>query len=223
MSRSITTLFMLTSVDGKISTGITNDLDFDKDLPKIEGLREGLNQYYENLNRSYLCTGKVQAKLGVNSRELTNKSVVSYVLIDNHNLNENGIKYFCRLSKKFVLITTNPNHIAFNIKENNFHIILQHELNLEKALEILKSQFNCERITIQSGGTINGLLLREKLIDYVDIVIAPTLIGGKRVPTLIDGDAITSENELNKLGVLELQSCEVLKHSYIRLRYKVIK
>ena len=47
MDRPITTLFMLMSVDGKISTGATDDLDIDKDFPKIAGVREGLHQYYD--------------------------------------------------------------------------------------------------------------------------------------------------------------------------------
>ena len=38
MDRPITTLFMLMSVDGKISTGATDDLDIDKDFPKIAGV-----------------------------------------------------------------------------------------------------------------------------------------------------------------------------------------
>ncbi len=41
------TLFMLASVDGKISTGGTDGLDFDKVFPHITGIREGLRQYYE--------------------------------------------------------------------------------------------------------------------------------------------------------------------------------
>lgn len=45
MDRPITTLFMLMSVDGKISTGATDDLDVDKDFPKIAGVSEGLHQY----------------------------------------------------------------------------------------------------------------------------------------------------------------------------------
>lgn len=38
MDRPITTLFMLMSVDGKISTGAADDLDVDKDFPKIKSL-----------------------------------------------------------------------------------------------------------------------------------------------------------------------------------------
>ena len=45
-NRPITTLFMLSSVDGKISTGATDNLDVDKDFPQIAGVKEGLAQYY---------------------------------------------------------------------------------------------------------------------------------------------------------------------------------
>ena len=37
MDRPITTLFMLMSVDGKISTGASDDLDVDKASPNIQG------------------------------------------------------------------------------------------------------------------------------------------------------------------------------------------
>ena len=70
---------------------------------------------------------------------------------------------------------------------------------------------------------MNGLFLRNKLIDYIDIVVAPVLIGGKDTSTLIDGSSITSMEELNLLGVLQLETCEVLEDSYIRLRYQVTK
>ena len=104
----------------------------------------------------------------------------------------------------------------------NLGIILQEELCLEKALVKLKEEYGCDRITIQSGGTVNGLFLREKLFDYVDIVVAPVLVGGKTTSTLIDGESITTREELDKLGVLKLIDCEKLEDSYVRLRYEVI-
>lgn len=121
-----------------------------------------------------------------------------------------------------MLITSNKNHPAYNIKENNLHIIFQEELSLKDALHELKSLYGCERLTIQSGGTVNGLFLREKLFDYVDVVVAPVLIGGKETTSLIDGSSILSEKELSKLGVLKLIDCNVLDNSYIRIRYQVI-
>lgn len=225
MDRPVTTLFMLMSLDGKISTGATDDLDVDQDFPKIKGLNEGLHQYYEiekTTDLWSLNSGRVQAKIGVNTKELPKKTPVSFVLIDNKHLNENGIRYFCALSKEFVLITTNRKHPAFNVDEKNLHIIYQDKLSLKKALIILKSEYGCERITIQTGGTLNSLFLREKLFDYIDIVVAPVLIGGKDTSTLIDGQSLMKENELSKLGVLKLKECSILENSYLRLRYELI-
>ena len=226
MKRPITTLFMLSSVDGKISTGSTDALDVDKDFPKIAGLSEGLHQYYEieqTTDLWSLNTGRVQAKLGVNERPLPEKSPVSFVLVDSKHLTEGGIRYFSALSRKFVLITTNKNHPAYRVKADNMTIIYQQELSLSRALEVLKADLGCERLTVQSGGTLNALFVREGLIDYVDIVVAPVLIGGKDTPTVVDGKSFTSESELSGLGVLRLIGCEALEYSYIRLRYEVIK
>ena len=226
MDRTITTLFMLMSVDGKISTGASDKLDVDKDFPKIAGVKEGLHQYYEieqTTDLWSLNSGRVQAKIGVNTKEMPNKTPVSFVIIDNKHLMKHGIRYFCALSKQFVLVTSNKNHPAFEIQEDNLHIIYQNELSLKDVLTKLKSEYSCERITIQTGGTLNGLFLREKLIDYIDIVVAPVLIGGKDTSSLIDGKSLLSESELSQLGVLKLQECIVLENSYLRLCYEVIR
>lgn len=223
-ARPITTLFMLMSLDGKISTGSTDNMDVDHDFPLINGLKEGLHQYYEieqTTDLWSLNSGRVQAKIGVNEKPFPNKSAVSFVLIDNHHLTKRGVEYFCHLSKEFVLITCNDCHPAFEVDEKNLHIIYQDILNLKQALFELKQKYQCERLTLQTGGTLNALLLREKLIDYVDIVIAPVLIGGKDTSTLIDGKSFTEFEDLKKLGILEFMSCEPLQDSYLRLRYKV--
>lgn len=97
------------------------------------------------------------------------------------------------------------------------------KLDLNKLLEDLYSKYNVESLTIQSGGSLNGLFVRNKLIDYVNIVIAPVIVGGKDVSTLVDGESIKDESELDKLLPLELLECNKLKDSYIQLRYKVKK
>ena len=77
MNRPITTLFMLMSVDGKISTGAADDLDVDRDFPQIPGVREGLHQYYELEQTTDLWTlnsGRVQAKIGANAKEAPRKT-----------------------------------------------------------------------------------------------------------------------------------------------------
>lgn len=225
MDRPITTLFMLMSVDGKISTGAVDELDVDRDFPKIDGVKEGLHQYYEIEQTTDLWsfnTGRVQEKMGVNARPMPQKTPVSFVLLDNRHLMEHGVRYFCALSQRFVLLTANASHPAFNVQSENLHILYQPSLSLGGALEKLKKDYGCQRLTVQSGGTVNGLFLREKLLDYVDIVVAPVLIGGRDTATLIDGKSLQGADELPLLGALQLIRCETLENSYIRLRYRVI-
>ena len=226
--RPITTLFMLESLDGKISSGNNDKLDADKDWCQIDGVKEGLHQYYEiesTTDYFSLNTGRVMAKIGVNDRkENHNKVEVKFVIIDNKpHLDENGIDYICNWVETLILVTTNKNHVAYSLTEkyDNLEILYYEELDLMNLLEDLSSKYNVERLTIQSGGSLNGLFLRNNLIDYVNIVIAPLLVGGKDVSTLIDGEAISNSEELNKLKALELIECNKLDNSYIQLKYKV--
>ena len=225
MDRPVTTLFMLMSVDGKISTGSTDELDFDRDLPRLPGVREGLHQYYEIEQTTDLWsfnTGRVQAKMGVNEKEMPEKTPVSFALLDNHHLSEHGVRYFAARSRQAVIITSNPSHPAFHVPAENLHIIYQEEPSLKDALRRLKSECGCDRLTVQSGGSVNSLFLREKLLDYVDIVMAPVLIGGRDTSTMIDGPSLKSVSQLQDAGILRLEKCSVLEDSYIRLQYRVV-
>lgn len=164
------------------------------------GVKEGLHQYYEieaTTDFYSLNTGRVMAKIGVNERnEYHDKVDCRFIIIDNKpHLNEKGIDYLCHWVDRLILVTTNKNHVAF----------------------LLQKKYNAEAITIQSGGTLNGKFLRENLIDYVNVVIAPLLVGVKDTSTLIDGESIISSKELSKLKALQLEN------SYIQLRYKVLK
>ena len=184
-----------------------------------------MQQYYDieqTTDLWALNSGRVQAKMGVNEMPLPEKTPISFVLIDNHHLTGQGVRYFCARARELVLVTSNREHPAFRVDEPNLHIIFQDKLDLADMLQRLKADFGCERLTIQTGGTLNGLFLREKLFDYVDIVVAPLLVGGKDTTTLIDGASVSNPEQLAELGVLELESVQPLDRSYIRLRYKVI-
>lgn len=228
--RPITTLFMLESLDGKISSGNTDELDADRDWCQIDGVKDGLHQYYEiEATTDYfsLNTGRVMAKIGVNDKkEYHSKVEVIFVIIDNKpHLNQKGIDYICHWVEKLILVTTNKNHIAYSLTDiyDNLDILYYEKLDLTKLLEDLSSGYQAERVTIQSGGSLNGMFLRDNLIDYVNIVIAPLLVGGKDVPTLLDGKAICSPKELHQLKALELTACNVLDNSYVQVKYKVKK
>lgn len=60
-------------------------------------------------------------------------------------------------------------------------------------------------------------------MDFVNIVIAPIIVGGKDVATLVDGNSITDKSELSQLMPLKLLECNQLKDSYIQLKYEVLE
>ena len=112
MKKPITTLFMLMSVDGKISTGDNDSMDVDKDFPQITGVKEGLNQYYELEKQTDLFSmnsGRVFAKIGINSKtDEPQKLPVSFIVIDNEpSLTEKGVTYLAKKSKTLFIATTN--------------------------------------------------------------------------------------------------------------------
>lgn len=220
---------MLMSVDGKISTGFIDERDVDKDFPKIEGIKNGLKQYYEIEQTTDLFSvnsGKVMAKLGVNiEKENIKKSPMSFIVIDNKpHLTDVGVNYFTKLSKTFYLVTSNKNHPVFQYKdtENVKIIYYENKIDFVDLFSQLKCKYNIEEMTIQTWGTLNSIFLREKLIDKISIVVAPALIGGKETPTLIDGETIKSFEELKKIKALKLTEVIRLNDSYINLKYEVI-
>lgn len=228
MTRPITTLFLIQSLDGKISTGDTDELDVDKDFKRIAGIKEGLHQYYDIEKQTdpfSLNTGRVMAKIGVNTRSQDPKKIgCSFVIIDNYpHLTENGIQYLAKWVHRLFLVTTNHSHPVFEVKKqhNNIEIIeYPNSVNLPDLLYRLKTHYSVEKLTIQSGGTLNASWIREGLIDYVSIVIAPCLIGGSKTQSLIGGESIHTEEDLRNIRTLDLVSCIQLNNSYIHLTYK---
>jgi len=225
--RTINTLFMLSSLDGKISTGSVDKRDFDKDLAKIHGIKEGLTQYYELEQRTDLHSfnsGRVMAKVGWNKvkKEIQNIPV-SFIIVDNKHLTSIGVKNLLRRTKTLFIVTTNTNHPAYKIQEKNLEIISYKKyIDFHHLFTLLKSKYKVQNITIQSGATLNSILLRKKLIDKVSIVVCPVLVGGDKTPNLIGGESLQQEKDLQKLGILKLVKATTLKNSYLHLVYEVM-
>lgn len=95
-----------------------------------------------------------------------------------------------------------------------------HQVDLPSALHQLKTGYRVERVYVDSGGTLNGVLLRAGLVDEVNLLIHPVLVGGTsprsmyRAPDLALAEAPTP---------LYLSDVERLGNGLVWLRYKVNK
>ena len=225
--RSVNTLFMLMSLDGRISSGASDDYDLEDSILKIPEIAKGLQQYYDLEQQTDLWsfnTARTLTKVtstNYNERtELRAKIPVSFILVDNQqHFNRTAIKYLSNWLQKVVIVTTKTDYETFGY-ENVSVIHYDDKIDFHDLFEQLYEKFGVEKVTIQSGGTLNGVLLREKLFDFVNIVVAPVLVGGRSVSTLIDGE---NPQSLADLGILKLIECKTLADSYLNLRYEVVK
>jgi 2,5-diamino-6-(ribosylamino)-4(3H)-pyrimidinone 5'-phosphate reductase len=227
MNRTFNTLFLLISVDGKISTGSVSERDVDKDYPHIKGVKEGLHQYYEiekTTDNFSLNSGFCMAKIGVNT---DNSPIhcpnVNFVIIDNKNLTEKGIINLCENLKTLYLVTTNRDHPGFKVKKDNLVMIeYEGEVDFQNLFQTLRNKYNAERVTIQSGGTLNSIFVREGLVDRLMVVMAPCIIGGKDTPTLVDGKSLITDEDLKNIKSMELIDVTRLGDNYLKLVYNII-
>jgi len=93
-------------------------------------------------------------------------------------------------------------------------------VDLREGLERLASDHGAKVIRVDSGGTLNGALLRAGLIDEVSVLMLPQLIGGTTPSSLFRAEDLPA----NAAPIsLELISSRELKGGTLWLRYRVLK
>lgn len=217
---------MLVSVDGKISTGSSDERDFDKDLHKTDGIKEGLQQYYDLEQQTDLCSfnsGRVMAKVGWNDKkDNIEKIPVDFVLVDNKpHLTELGITNLLARTRKLYVATTNKDHPGLRVSDPNLEVIFYENTVDFSDLFTKLGASGVDKMTIQSGGELNAILIRSGLIDYVSLVYAPLFVGGKDTTSLVDGKSIETSEDLKLLKTMTLLEAKPLEGSFLHLRYKV--
>jgi 2,5-diamino-6-(ribosylamino)-4(3H)-pyrimidinone 5'-phosphate reductase len=92
-------------------------------------------------------------------------------------------------------------------------------VDLRAALEGLNVRHGVSLVRVDSGGTLNGALLRAGLVNEISLLIHPNLVGGTTPNTLFQAPDLTSA-----AGVicLHLTHLEQLAGEVVWLRYKVV-
>ena len=159
--RPVTTLFLIQSVDGKITTGDVDELDTDLDFRRLHGVKEGLHRYYEleeQIAGVSFNSGRVLAKVGANERRWENDQPdhVTFIIVDSRpHLTASGCEYFARRSRELYLITSNPDHPLFGLtnRYGNIHALLYRDgIDFGDVMARLRGEFGISQLTIQTGG-----------------------------------------------------------------------
>lgn len=93
-------------------------------------------------------------------------------------------------------------------------------VGLGAALELVHDLLGVRTVVCTGGGRLGGALLREGLVDEVDVELLPWVVGGKGTPALFDAVPLEPDEWPTRL---ELLSSDVLDDDRIRLRYAVVR
>lgn len=94
----------------------------------------------------------------------------------------------------------------------------QDKADMRTALEELNERYGVRTVRVDSGGILNGVLLRAGLVTEVSILVHPALVGGTSQNSMFRApDLASSEGVIP----LTLVSAETIGDGLVWLRYKV--
>lgn len=115
---------------------------------------------------------------------------------------------------------TPPEYLAYLQREDIPYLIAgQERVDLRLAMERLASQLGVTCVISTAGGKLNGALLRAGLIDEINVVFFPALIGGFRTPSLFDSPELKLDEWPTRLKLI---SAHVEPEGRMWLRYQVV-
>jgi len=77
------------------------------------------------------------------------------------------------------------------------------EIDFRKALQWLREKWNVKRLLCEGGGELDDALFRAGLVNELHLTICPKIFGGRRAPTIAEGDGVL---KLSDAAQLKLKS-----------------
>ncbi len=146
-------------------------------------------------------------------------------VVDGRGRFRNGYTAECDDPETYIIhLTTEtapPEYLAF-LRERNIPYLIEgkHQVNLPAMLQKIKSKLNVNTIATSSGGKLSGALIRSGLLDEVNILLSPIVIGGFTVPTLFASpEPEWPDNMPSRLCLIEQKN---LINDKIWLRYETL-
>jgi len=101
----------------------------------------------------------------------------------------------------------------------DYLVVGYQQVDLENALEELNTKFGVKKVRVDSGGVLNGILLRQGLADEIHLLVHPELVGGTINNSIFQTPGTDDELESIKLY---LEGMEKIKDDIIYLRYRIL-
>jgi 2,5-diamino-6-(ribosylamino)-4(3H)-pyrimidinone 5'-phosphate reductase len=145
-----------------------------------------------------------------------------WVVVDTRGMTK-GLLHVCRRFEfcrdVIILISEKTGEEYVNyLKERNYDYLIcgKDHVDYVRALGDLGNTYGIKTVLVDSGPTLNGLLLSQGLIDEISLLVSPVLVGNK-------SDSLLAQlNTGSQNTKLELLVCENMSEKLVLLRYKVL-
>ncbi len=133
---------------------------------------------------------------------------------------ENNYISLSGIEGKFHLVTivTEQTHLSYlqYLRNKNISYIVcgKSEVDLNLAATKLKKEFEIEKVLLEGGGSFNGSMMAQGLVDEISLLLLPRVLNKKGAPSLFDQET----NELHPID-FKLQSSMQLDRDVLWLRY----
>ncbi|XUW99832.1 MAG: RibD family protein [Dehalogenimonas sp.] len=147
-----------------------------------------------------------------------------WIVVDTHGKTK-GMLHACR-SFEFcrdiiVLISekTGEDFIRY-LEERNYDYLVcgEDRVDFETAFKLLETRYSIRKFLIDSGPTLNAILLAENMIDEISLIISPFVVGEKLAQRFLN-----QLNPKNHPLPVKLMQCEQLNDGLLLLKYQVVK
>jgi 2,5-diamino-6-(ribosylamino)-4(3H)-pyrimidinone 5'-phosphate reductase len=81
-------------------------------------------------------------------------------------------------------------------------------VDLRAVLEIIYDRYGVKVLRVDSGGTLNGALLRAGLVNEVSLLISPALVGGTSPRSIFLAQNLTSHEEVIPLKLIHIEQLD---------------
>jgi 2,5-diamino-6-(ribosylamino)-4(3H)-pyrimidinone 5'-phosphate reductase len=118
--------------------------------------------------------------------------------------------------------SSTPHKYLDYLKKRSIDYVIagKEKVDLREALEELNLRYRVDTVRVDSGGTLNGVLLRGGLVDEISLLVHPVLVGGTSSRSFFRAADLGSAEGVIRL---KLTHAEGLAEDVVWLRYKVIK
>jgi len=232
---------MLTSLDGKITFGHVNGKD--SEISLFGDYMDLYNQTQEKLNvRAILCGRVTMAEFTdgsfvgldkfhnqeVNLDEdfiITNDNEGCFFAVDIKgklrwkesfiNLNSKDLSVHKWNLVTIVTKETPKEYLAYLKSKNISYIFgVDKEIDFETVFKKIKKEFGIDRIAVEGGGSINGSIIKQELIDEISLLYVPVVTNNIHAPALF-----YSELTNPKVYNFKLKNFEKLEKDVLWLRF----